>query len=199
MKKLSSLLFLTIFLFLTSCSSENNLETDSEILNATSLRAPKNKPCDGYGLFVSTHGQQYDCGWKRGYEDWVYHYNSVAKSEGFDACSELRIGVEEKTNENFGTERTTVNTITRNVDNSPMIISRVIAEYQTYYNNLTAKRNTTSFNMGQFAGYNAGRWQVPYVADTEGADCNNGGSPGPYDWPEWPDEEEEEEEEQPIG
>jgi len=199
MKKLSSLLFLTIFLFLTSCSSEDNLETDSEIFNAISLQGPKINTCTGFDLFVSTHGQQYDCGWKRGFEDWVYHYNSVANSEGFDACSELRIGVEEETNENFGTERTTVKTITRNVDNSPMIISRTIAQYQTYYNNLTANRNNSSFNMGQYAGYNAGKGQVPYVEDTEGADCNNGGSPGPYDWPDEEEEEEEEEEEQTIG
>lgn len=167
-------------LILNSCSSENDLETDPEILNAISLQSPIINQCTGYGLFVDTHGQQYDCGWKRGYEDWVYHYNSVAT----DPCSKIRIDIEEETDEINGTTYvTSVKTITRNIDNSPSIINAAKNLYQTYYNNLTANRNNSFFNMGQFAGYNAGRGQVPYAADPNNtADCNDGGSPGPFDW-----------------
>ena len=186
MKKLSRLLFFMFLLILNSCSPENDLETDPEVLNAISLQSPTVNQCTGYGLFVDTHGQQYDCGWKRGYEDWVYHYNSVAS----EPCSKIRVDLGVETDEINGTTYTTsVKTKTGKIDNSPFIIEEAIRLYQTYYNNLTANRNNSFFNMGQYDGYNAARGQMPYVDDPgNDVDCNKGGSPKPFDWPEnWGD------------
>jgi len=157
MKKLSSLLFLAIFLILTSCSSEDNLETDSEILNARTLRGPIINTCTGYGLFVSTHGQQYDCGWKRGYDDWVAHYNWVASNYDYPQCAKIRVIIGSGT----------VGILWSDTSISQTIIQQTQNTYQNYYNNLAANQQSSDFAQGQFAGYAAGRGQQPYVANNE--------------------------------
>jgi len=133
-------LFSVMFVF--SCSTE---QEDLEVLESTKLIAIQ---CQGYGIF-SNH--TYDCGWKRGYEDWVFQYNTIVQSYGLPECNKIQVV----------TTNGTVRMIFNNTDNSVNLIQATINTYQSYYNNLF--NNTAGdWNQGKIAGYLAGRGQMPY-------------------------------------
>ncbi|TAI48963.1 hypothetical protein [Flagellimonas allohymeniacidonis] len=151
MKKL--FVMLAVFAVSISCS-ENEIENPvqvSEEPTATNALGPI--VCTGYGIFSNS---VYDCGWRRGYEDWVFHYNSVVTQQSYPPCYKIRIVV------GSGTVGIKWNTALF----AQQIIQQTQNQYQTYYNNLF--NNTVGdFNQGKIAGYLAGRGQEPYTANSE--------------------------------
>lgn len=115
--------------------------------------------CDGYGIFEN---QLYDCGWKRGYEDWVYHYNSVVNGSGYPECYLIRT-VQYANGE--------VSLVWNTIDNSYALIQQTQNQYQSYFDTLLSNQEG-DFNQGKIAGYLAGRGQLPYAANDDPGDCD---------------------------
>jgi len=142
------IILLSVFT-LISCSKEQSPE-ELEAFKLGSSLSPI--VCEGYGIFEN---QQYDCGWKRGYTDWVYHYNSVVDGYEYSECYKIRV---------IQSDGTTISILWNTTHNSVMLIQQTQNQYQSYYNNLF--NNTTGdFNQGKIAGYLAGRGQQPYAAN----------------------------------
>lgn len=167
MKVFMSVFLVAFGLMLFSCSVNDDVVLAEEELNATSFRGPViNVPtpgeCDGFDIFPN---EQFDCGWKRGYTDYVYHYNSIVSDDGLAACDRIRLG-SRTVIDAFGRKK--IEIIYRSVDNSPTIINRVKNLYRPYYDALAGRQFNSDFDRGQFAGYLAGLDQVPYAAN---GDC----------------------------
>ena len=147
MKKFVSLLTVIAFI---SCSEEQ-----PEQLNSVELNGPIIQICQGYGIFPN---QQYDCGWKRGYDDWVFHYNSVVADAGYPDCHKIRVITQ---------SGGTVGIVWTDTSLAQQFIQQTQNLYQGYYNDLAANQTSSTFSQGQFAGYSAGRGQQPYAANNE--------------------------------
>ncbi|WP_108246060.1 hypothetical protein [Muricauda brasiliensis] len=159
MKKV--ILFSALFV-LFSCSQEN-LQTDSEI-HAVSAQLPV-RECDGYDIFPN---EQYDCGWKRGYTDWVYHYNYVAADYDYPQCYKIRVI------ENDAHNPKTVSILWTTTAQAHSLIQLTQNTFQDYYDDLaalSANQPNNDYVQGQFAGYAAGKGQLPYAPNDEDT-CN---------------------------
>lgn len=153
MKNLVTFFLIVIFI---SCSNEN-LQSEPE-LKTTELNGLIPKECDGYNIFPN---EQYDCGWKRGYTDWVYHYNYVAADyDNYTECYKIEI-VQNSDN--------TVRLIWKSTNNSHNIIQTTKNLFQDYYDDLAANQQNSDFALGHFVGYAAGRGQQPYAPIDDGS------------------------------
>ena len=162
--------YILLFIFLNtfiSCESEKiDFEESNTNLEATNLKTSnllvvdhtgQNDDCVGYGFYEN---KQFDCGWHRGYSDWVYHYNWVVTSSGIDdnvECKKIRNIQYNSTKKGFTSEKIYVNY-------TMSIINQVNNIFQEYYENLGQNQFKDDFSAGMFAGYQAGRGQVPYSA-----------------------------------
>ncbi len=162
MRNYVKMLFLPMALLaLIACENEEEplLEdpTAEELTSHNATIVVGGNNCDGYGIFSN---KQYDCGWKRGYTDWVYHYNYAAQGISNVECAEIRYL-------KYDSKKKTFSSASLRVDTSPRVISTAKSIFATYYNNLVQNQNKSFFALGQFAGYSAGRGQVPYSADSD--------------------------------
>ncbi|GAA3512952.1 hypothetical protein GCM10022393_28470 [Aquimarina addita] len=137
-------LFATILL-LVSCSGD---ETNEQVLETSNLSF---STCDGYGVFDNV---DYDCGWKRGYGDWVYHYNITVAQYNYDPCEEIRI---------VGTDGGIFTLYAGQTDASHAIIGLTQNNNQAYYDDLFDDLST-DYLKGKAAGYQWGRGQEPLAA-----------------------------------
>ena len=168
---MKSINFIIAVLFLClSCSTENEIPEESfeaiEAVQATII-LPQNPPadsppdCDGYGIFED---KQYDCGWKRGYGDWVYHYNWVASNYDLPSCYKYEIKEVKDRNGNF----LGVRILGGSSHYTAMLIQEVQNTFQSYYEALF-ENSEGSWNQGKIAGYLAGRGQQPYAGTSSEA------------------------------
>lgn len=161
---MKKILFILLTLVAFSCSKDDvQNQQKSEEFNVADLRVIiEPSECSGYGLFEN---KEYDCGWKTGYDDWVAHYNAVVNARNYPECYEIRLVSYTSNGENHVTlEWQTVN-------NSMEIIEEAQNNNWTYYNNLYSITNPTDRELGQQAGYSAGRGKQPFAAnDSESCD-----------------------------
>jgi hypothetical protein len=145
MKKL--FLLIATILAISSCSSEEEIEqlSDIKLLEKTLLTN-----CDGYGFFSDP---EYDCGWKRGYTDWVYHYNTTVNQLNYDPCNKIRVV----------TLNGSASLVAGQTSASHSIIQLTQNNNQSYYDNLFDDLST-EFLKGKAAGYSIARGQQPYAA-----------------------------------
>lgn len=158
------LLILSVLLAFSCSKEEMNSEQSTEVLEVVNFSGAPIiiSECSGYGIYQD---QEYDCGWKIGYEDWVAHYNYVVESENHPECYKVLV----VTYTYNGEERVT--TKWQNVDNSYAIIQEAQNNNTTYYNNLYSDSNPSTRKLGQQDGYAAGRGQQPIVAN-DTPSCN---------------------------
>lgn len=131
---------------LSSCSEEEStvdLDTELKSVNSTASSS-----C-GWGIYDN---EEYDCGFKRGYDDWVFHYNYVAESLGYGECSKIRLAT------GSGSVRIT----TSESRHSLTIIQAAKSTFSGYWNNLVANGNANDFKRGQLAAYMNARNQQPF-------------------------------------
>ena len=133
-----------------SCSFDNQSEAPEDTLNAVSLQGPTINQCTGYGLFENA---QFDCGWKRGYGDWVYHYNRTVDDYDYDPCDKVYI---RELNGNYWL-------YAGQTDATWDIIQITQNNNQSYYNDLFNDLST-DFLRGKADGYQWGRGQEPLAA-----------------------------------
>lgn len=171
MKTRTSFLFFAVLFGLISCDTEEvTLDDSNTDLNATNLKGSGiividdtddgEDNCTGYGFYEN---KQFDCGWYRGYSDWVYHYNWVVTSSGGSSeveCKKIRNFKYDKKKKVFTTEEFVV-------DGSQAVIQKVQNTFWEYYVNLGNNQFKDDFSAGMYAGYQAGRGQVPYSVLSE--------------------------------
>lgn len=159
MKKV--LLLLSVFLAF-SCSKEEvqNQESSEELKVANFERTLIPTECSGYGIYDN---EEYDCGWKIGYDDWVAHYNYVVNGGNYPECYNIRVATYIYNSE------THVTIEWQTVDNSMAIIQEAQNNNWPYYNNLYNISYPTDRDKGQQDGYAAGRGQQPYAANDSGS------------------------------
>ena len=163
------LLFALLFGLISCDTEEITMEDSNADLNATSLKSsgiividdtPDDDNCAGYGFYEN---KQFDCGWYRGYSDWVYHYNWVVTSSGGSSeveCKKIRYITYDSNKKAFSSKSFTV-------DGSQAVIQQVQNIFWGYYVNLGNNQFKDDFSAGMYAGYQAGRGQVPYSALSE--------------------------------
>ncbi|WP_299901486.1 hypothetical protein [uncultured Aquimarina sp.] len=156
MKKIGKLILTLVLVTIYSCSTEDA----NDSLNQQNLNPEINqKSSCGFGLFPN---QEYDCGFQRGYSDWVYHYNTTVRNYNYDPCEEIRIV----------TPNGTVGIAAGKTNASSNIIQITQNNNQGYYNDLFDDLST-EFLKGKAAGYSFGRGQEPLSLPGD-PDCTNG-------------------------
>ena len=144
-------LFIAV-LVMISCSSNEITEQTAEAIDQKST-------CNGYGV---SENVEYDCGWKRGYDDWVYHYNRTVDDLGYDPCHKVQVLVVEPVeSEEIYRIRLVYGAQT---DFTATIIQVTQNNNQSYYNDLFNDLST-DFLRGKADGYQWGRGQEPLAAN----------------------------------
>ncbi len=189
LKKQLVLIMITVSIFSCSSEIEENMQEISEAqqsevaLNETAeseeagqnptifqpgsgpnLPIPIPTVCEGYDIFAN---KEFDCGWKRGFDDYVFHYNLIVNELGLAQCFTTRT-LQYSSGQIPTTQDPVPGKITLQSGSIPTgydIPFRVRQRFANYINNLAANRNNNSFTRGQFAGYHAILGHVPLSAN----------------------------------
>jgi len=145
-------LFLALLiLIVSSCTVEDaNEQSIDNTTQAEELKISYKSTGCGFGIFSN---QEYDCGFKRGYGDWVYHYNTTVRNYEYDPCDEIRIIQNGQT----------VGIAAGKTDATSHIIQITQNNNQGYYNDLFNDLST-DYLKGKADGYSFGRGQEPITA-----------------------------------
>lgn len=133
MKKTVLFNFVLLLVFgLSSCideaTNELNIEDEGSFLI---------NQCEGFGIYSN---QQYDCGWKRGYDDYVFQYNHIVNRESYGKCFEIV---------SWNGQSLTSD----KVSSGYFIPQKVWNEFAQYRSYITQQQSNNSFAQGKFDGW----------------------------------------------